>query len=215
MVSEALDFRYLLLENYKKLKISENELATIFVIDHLIAQGNPFVTADLLSLKMSLDVKEIDKILASLLKKKMLEYVTAGKKTATTLDPLKQKLYSEFQLNLRMEEEQKKKSKVSEELENIYASFQKLLNRSLSPVEISRIREWVSYGFTDEQIINALKDALSKGKKSLNSVDKILLSYQVRDDVTSEGISTINKDWNKNLEETIRIAKTPWLDDDK
>ena len=215
MVSEALDFRYLLLENYKKLKISENELATIFVIDHLIAQGNPFVTADLLSLKMSLDVKEIDKILASLLKKKMLEYVTTGKKTATTLDPLKQKLYSEFQLNLRMEEEQKKKSKVGEELENIYASFQKLLNRSLSPVEISRIREWVSYGFTDEQIINALKDALSKGKKSLNSVDKILLSYQVRDDVTSEGISTINKDWNKNLEETIRIAKTPWLDDDK
>ena len=215
MVSEALDFRYLLLENYKKLKISENELATIFVIDHLIAQGNPFVTADLLSLKMSLDVKEIDKILASLLKKKMLEYVTTGKKTATTLDPLKQKLYSEFQLNLRMEEEQKKKSKVNEELENIYASFQKLLNRSLSPVEISRIREWVSYGFTDEQIINALKDALSKGKKSLNSVDKILLSYQVRDDVTSEGISTINKDWNKNLEETIRIAKTPWLDDDK
>lgn len=215
MVSEALDFRYLLLENYKKLKISENELATIFVIDHLIAQGNPFVTADLLSLKMSLDVKEIDKILASLLKKKMLEYVTTGKKTATTLDPLKQKLYSEFQLNLRMEEEQKKKSKVSEELENIYASFQKLLNRSLSPVEISRIREWVSYGFSDEQIINALKDALSKGKKSLNSVDKILLSYQVRDDVSSEGISTINKDWNKNLEETIRIAKTPWLDDDK
>ena len=215
MVVEALDFRYLLLENYKKLKISENELATIFMIDHLIAQGNPFVTADLLSLKMSMDVKEIDKILASLLKKRMLEYVTTGKKTATTLDPLKQKLYSEFQLNLTLEEEQKNKKKVSEELENIYATFQKLLGRSLSPVEISRIREWVSYGFTDEQIVNALKDALSKGKKSLNSVDKILLSYQVRDDVNSDGISTISKDWNKNLEETIRIAKTPWLDDDK
>lgn len=215
MVSEALDFRYLLLENYKKLKITENELATIFMIDHLIAQGNPFVTADLLSLKMSLDVKEIDKILASLLKKKMLEYVTTGKKTATTLDPLKQKLFSEFHLYLTMEEEQKKKKQVSDELENIYSTFQKLLNRSLSPVEISRIREWVSYGFTDEQITNALKDALSKGRKSLNSVDKILLSYQVRDDVTSEGMSPINKDWNKNLEETIRIAKTPWLDDDK
>lgn len=215
MVSEALDFRYLLLENYKKLKINENELATIFMIDHLIAQGNPFVTADLLSLKMSLDVKEIDKILASLLKKKMLEYVTTGKKTATTLDPLKQKLFSEFHLYLTMEEEQKKKKEVSDELENIYATFQKLLNRSLSPVEISRIREWVSYGFTDEQITNALKDALSKGRKSLNSVDKILLSYQVRDDVSSEGMSPINKDWNKNLEETIRIAKTPWLDDDK
>ncbi|MCR4880300.1 MAG: DnaD domain protein [Bacilli bacterium] len=215
MVSSAIDFRYLLLENYKKLKISENELVTILMIDHLIGQGNPFVTADLLSLKMSLDIKEIDKILASLLKKKMLEYVTTGKKTATTLEPLKQKLYSEFQLYLTLEEEQKKTKKVSDELENIYGNFQKLLGRSLSPVEISRIREWVSYGFSDEQIINALKDALSKGRKTLNAVDKILLSYQVRDDVTSEGISTISKDWNKNLEETIRIAKTPWLDDDK
>lgn len=215
MVSEAIDFRYLLLENYKKLKITENELVTILMIDHLISQGNPFVTADLLSLKMSLDVKDIDKILASLLRKKMLEYVTTGKKTATTLEPLKQKLYSEFQLYLRVEEEQSKKKKVNEELENIYATFQKLLGRSLSPVEISRIREWVSYGFSDEQITNALKDALSKGKKSLTAVDKILLSYQVRDDVSSEGISTISKDWNKNLEETIRIAKTPWLDDDK
>lgn len=215
MVTEALDFRYLLLENYKKLKITENELATILMIDHLIGQGNPFVTADLLSLKMSLDLKEIDKVLASLLRKKMLEYVTTGKKTATTLEPLKQKLYSEFQLYLTIEEEQKKKKKVNEELENIYATFQKLLARSLSPVEISRIREWVSYGFTDEQITNALKDALSKGKKSLTAVDKILLSYQVRDDVSNEGMTTINKDWNKNLEETIRIAKTPWLDDDK
>ena len=61
MITEAIDFRYLLIENYKKLKINENELATIFVIDHLIGQGNPFVTSDLLSLKMSLDVKDIDK----------------------------------------------------------------------------------------------------------------------------------------------------------
>ena len=32
-------------------------------IDHLLNEGNTFITADLLSLKMSLDVKEIDKVL--------------------------------------------------------------------------------------------------------------------------------------------------------
>jgi len=212
MVTEALDFRYLLIDNYKKLKLSEVELSTIFVIDYLISQGNPFVTADLLSLKMSLDVKEIDKVLAGLLKKKMIEYVTKGQKTVTSLEPLKQKLYSEFQLSLTLENTNKKKRE--EELENIYSSFQKLLNRSLSPIELSKIREWVSYGFSDEQIINALKDALSKGKKSLRSVDKILLSYQIRDDVQSEGMTTINVDWDKNLAKTIEIAKTPWLDDE-
>ena len=92
MISEAIDFRFLLLENYKKLKISENQLAIIFMIDHLVSQGNPFVTADLLSLKMSLDIKEIDSLLADLLTRGFLEYATMNGKTVTTLNPLKEKL---------------------------------------------------------------------------------------------------------------------------
>ena len=56
------------------------------------------------------------------------------------------------------------------------------------------------------------KEALSKGKKSLRSVDKILLSWAERDDIEKEGHTSLNDDWDKNLEETIRIAKTPWLD---
>ena len=41
--------------------------------------------------------------------------------------------------------------------------FERLLNRPLSQVEFSRIREWISYGYSDETIINALKETLSKG----------------------------------------------------
>ena len=211
MITEAIDFRYLLIENYKKLKISENELATIFVIDHLIGQGNPFVTADLLSLKMSLDVREIDTILANLITRGFFEYKTQGKKTIATLEPLKQKLYREFQIFLSKEEEEKSSQRITEALENIYQSFEKLLGRSLSPVEISKIHEWVSYGYSDKLIIDALKEALSKGKKSLRSVDKILLSWSQRDDLLSEGHTPLSNDWDKNLEETIRIAKTPWI----
>ena len=92
MITEAIDFRYLLIENYKKLKISEKELATIFVIDHLSSQGNPFVTADLLSLKMTLDIKDIDAVLAYLITKGFFEYKTVGKQTVASLEPLKQKL---------------------------------------------------------------------------------------------------------------------------
>ena len=214
MVSEALDFRFLLLENYKKLKLNEQELATIFMIDHLISQGNPFVTQDLLSLKMSLDVKEIDKILAALLTKGYVAYETKDNRTITTLDPLKKILFREYSLSIVKESKAEEKKNVQDELENIYAAFDKLLGRQLSPVEISKIREWVDYGFSDEQIINALKEALSKNKKSLRSVDKILLSWSNRDDMEKYGVTTNREDWDKNLEETIRIAKTPWLDDD-
>ena len=212
MITEAIDFRFLLLESYKKMKINENELAVILMVDHLIGQGNPFVTADLLSLKMSLDVKEIDVVLAALLTRGFIEYVTQGKKTVTTLNPLKEKLFKEFQMTSSLEEESKSSQRVSDMLNNVYGEFEKLLGRPLSQVEFSRIREWISYGYSDEMIINALKEALSKGKRSIRSVDKILLSWAEREDLETEGHTSLSPTWDKNLEETIRIAKTPWID---
>ena len=212
MITEAIDFRFLLLENYKKMKISENELAVIFMIDHLTAQGNPFVTGDILSLKMTLDHKEIDVILNGLLTRGFIEYVSQGHKTVTSLNPLKEKLFREFQMTSSFEQAQKNSKQVNDMLQNIYGEFEKLLSRPLTQVEFSRIREWISYGYSDDLIINALKEALSKGKKSLRSVDKILLSWAERDDIEKEGHTSLNDDWDKNLEETIRIAKTPWLD---
>ena len=71
---EALDFKYLLLEYYKKLRISENELAVIFMIDHLLDQKNTLITPDLLSLKMNLKMSEIDSILVKLIEKKFIQY---------------------------------------------------------------------------------------------------------------------------------------------
>ena len=212
MISEAIDFRFLLLENYKKLKISENELVIIFMIDHLVSQGNPFITADLLSLKMSLDIKEIDELIADLLTRGFLEYSSVNGKTVTSLNPLKEKLFSNFALSVSKEAENKKAKE--EVLANIYHSFETELGRILQPMEIATIREWVDLGYSDEMIINALKETLSQGKRSLKSVDKILLSWAKREDLETEGKTPLDDEWNKNLEETIRIAKTPGLDDD-
>ena len=69
-------------------------------------------------------------------------------------------------------------------------------------------------GYTVVLIINALKEAISQGKKSIKSVDKILLTWAKREELEAEGKTSINDDWTNNLEETIRIAKTPWLDED-
>ena len=211
MITEALDFRYLLIENYRKLKIKENELATIFVIDHLISQGNSFVTADLVSLKMNLDIKDIDAIIANLITKGYFEYKVQGKKTVASLEPLKTKLYAQFQNLLAKEAEESTSKRIKEELDNIYKTFEELLGRSLSPVEINHIHEWVSSGYNDTIIIDALKEALSKGKKTLRSVDKILFTWSQKDDLINEGHTPLSNDWDKNLEETIKIVKTPWI----
>lgn len=134
-----------------------------------------------------------------------------GKRPLRLLNLLKKRLYREFQITLAEEQKVNSSKKIEDSLTNIYGEFQKYLGRSLSPLEISRIREWVSYGYDDETIIGALKEALSKGKKTLRSVDKILLSWAAREDIEKEGHSPLNESWTKNIEETIRIAKTPWL----
>jgi len=64
-------------------------------------------------------------------------------------------------------------------------------------------------------IINALKEALSKNKRSLRSIDKILLQWQTRDDMEKEGYSAVSESWSKDIEKTIEIAKTNWIDNDE
>lgn len=209
---EALDFRYLLLEYYRKLRLNENELATILMIDHLLEQKNTLITPDLLSMKMSLSVKELDKIFVSLMERGFIDFTT-GKKIKVSLKPLQKKLYEVFQISLAKEQETQTSAEKSAYLKNIYEVFEKELHRTLSPLEFSLIGEWVDQGYSDETIINALREALSKGKKSLRSVDKILLQWQARDDIEATGITAVSKDWNKDIERTMEIAKAKWIDD--
>ena len=209
---EALDFRYLLLEYYRKLRLNENELAVILMIDHLLGQKNTLITPDLLSLKMSLSAKELDKIFVDLIEKGFLIFDT-GKNIKVSLKPLKKKLYETFERTLAKDHETKISEEKTRVLQNIYQVFEKELSRPLSPLEFSLIGEWVDHGFSDETIIEALRTALSKGKKTLKSVDKILLQWQARDDIEKTGATTIKEDWSQDIEKTMEIIKTKWIDD--
>lgn len=214
MIKGALDFKYLLLDNYKKLKINEEEVITLLMINHLLLQGNSFIVPNQLALKMGFKTKKIDEILTSLLEKGFITYIQKDGDTLTSLKPLEDKLYNQFKLDFIDEENKNIISKSSLKTDNIFLKFEQLFARPLSPVEVSQIQEWISFGYSDETIIEALKEALSKNKKSFRSIDKILLSWQKRDDIENEGSSPINKDWDKNMDETIRIAKTPWIKND-
>lgn len=209
---EALDFRYLLLEYYKKLRLSENDLAVILMIDHLLEQKNSLITPDLLSLKMNLSSKELDKILVSLIERNFLVY-DVGKKIKVSLKPLHKKLYDTFQVALAKDQEVASDERKAASLKNIYEVFEKQLKRTLSPLEFSLIGEWVNDGFSDEVIIQALNECLSKGKKTLKSVDRLLVQWKARDDMEKEGISSVKETWDDDIEKKLAIAKAKWIDD--
>ena len=197
---------------YKKLRLTENDLAVILMIDHLLDQKNSLITPDLLSLKMNISTSELDKILVNLIERNLLVY-EIGKKTKVSLKPLQKKLYELFQVSLAKEQEVASSEKKAAYLKNIYQVFESELKRTLSPLEFSLINEWVNDGFKDETIIAALNEALSKGKRSLKSVDKILIQWKARDDIEKEGITNVKNSWDDDIEKTIEIAKAKWIDD--
>lgn len=210
---KAIDFDYLLIEHYKDLNINESELAVILVVDHLLKQHNDIITAEDLSFKMNLDSKKIDEILSNLVTKNIVDLVFDKKGAKLSLQPLKNKLFQQLKLDIYKEEERQKED-IQEMAQNVYALFEKELKRTLSPLEVSRIQEWFSTN-NDEDVSNAIKDLKASGKKvSIRAVDKILLAKAKANEINQEGVTALNEKWNKNLEETIKIAKTKWLDDD-
>ncbi|OPZ36646.1 MAG: DNA replication protein DnaD [Tenericutes bacterium ADurb.BinA155] len=213
---QAVDFRYILLDDYKKLGISEEELSVIMMVDHLLRRGNDLVTADLLSLKMNYKTAAIDAILVSLVKKGLLEYEVSPDKPGmrTSLEPLKKKLYKQFELDLAKDRANLLSAERAETLNRLYAYFEKRMNRTLSPIELDTISSWLDDNYGETAIKDALEDALSAGKRTMKSIDKILRSGRAREDVAKEGYTAVNDKWSKDIEKTIEIAKTKWVDDD-
>ena len=65
-------------------------------------------------------------------------------------------------------------------------------------------------GYRVETIVDACKEAVSKNTKTISAMDKVLATWQSRNDIETDGITTLSRNWNKSLEETIKIAKIPW-----
>ncbi len=210
----GIDMEYVLLENYKKLGITETELAVIFMIQHLLKQGNTLITQELLALKMTLSIQDIDQVLSHLLSKRLIEFESDNGEMRTTLKPLELRLYREFEVALLKRREESLEKGFDAQVQNIYGVFEKEFGRTLSPAEFQKIREWISLGYEEDVIIDALHEALDANKKSIRSIDKILLKKTARKDIQKEGYSAISEGWNKDIEKTIQIASEKWVNDD-
>ena len=210
--NDAIDYKYLLLEYYKKLQISEEELVVILMVDHLVSQKNTLITPELLSMRMNGDPKKLDKTLVKLIERGLIKF-DIDKKVKVSLKPLHKKLYEMFQKEVALDLELKTNKEKSEVLDKIIKTFEKEYKRTLSPLERSIIIDWFDHGYTADQIIDAMMECLSKGKKTFREIDKLLLQWQTRDDIEKAGISAASNKWDQNIEKTIQIAKAKWIDD--
>lgn len=172
--ANAVNFSYLLLEFYKKLEIDESELAVILMIDHLLAQGNSFFNSKNISMNMNLTENQIDLIMTNLYKRKMVEFNIENSKTVISLRPLKKLLYKKFQESIFTEEEIQQNKDLDSLRTEVYGELEIVMARELSPLEITRVDEWISSGTSKEIIMEAINDAKYKKIKSIKEIDRII-----------------------------------------
>ncbi|MDD2433988.1 MAG: DnaD domain protein [Bacilli bacterium] len=207
-----LDWKALLLENYRDLMLTENQVMLILMCDLCINNGETLVTPDALSLKMTLDFKEIDKLYAALLKKGFISIVDdASGHQITSLDGLKSILLEAFLTNFAKKKEADKPDSVQNSL---FATFENRFGRPLTYIELETIQTWLDEGNSPEKIIQALDEAMSKRIENIRYIDKILLERRQAEEFSKEGATTISKNWRNNLEETQKIIGLNWVDKD-
>lgn len=101
----------------------------------------------------------------------------------------------------------------SQEKENLFEIFEREFARQLSPMEYEIINEWLTSGTNKELIIEALREAIYNGAKSLKYISKILQSWKEKGYKSKSDISDGLK---KESEESILtdLFDYNWLEDE-
>ena len=203
--SAFLDWRTLLIENYKSLGLDESDLAIILIIDRCKSSGQPLVTPELITLKHTMSCDEIDSRMESLMNRKIIAIRDCKDGLETSLQPLIDKMIANM-----VNEQARAVNKINDE---IYTLLEKSFSRPLTPFEVSVVRSWFDNGEKIEKIKEAINVAIFSNKKNINYIDSVLLEWKRRNDIADEGQSTVTSKWRKNLGETIELAKLNWLED--
>ena len=192
-----------LLKVIKNYDLSLNEfLVLVYLINNY---NNEFNVENIsLNTNLSLDIvmESFDKLMR--LKLVMLD---------TTKD-LEGKILETINLsNLDREIELAKKEKETKDYETkIYDAFEREFVRTLSPIEYEIINGWLDSKYSEELILEALKEAVYNGATNLKYIDKILYEWHKKGYKTVADIENSRK--NQELSNT-EVFDYNWLEDDE
>lgn len=199
----------ILLNNYRKLNINEEELIVIMLIISL--GGTIEYNPDVFVKELGMDKQEVMSIISRLIGKNVLsiEIVKNGRKSEEYLSL--SLLYNKL-LNIVKDVSEEYNVKINSSIFNV---FEEELGRLLSPMEIEKIKEWVNTYKNDDLIISALNEAVLNGVNNLRYIDAILnewnkKGYKNKEDILKDKSNYRNRKSSNNIIDT----DLDWLNDD-
>lgn len=197
----------ILLKSYRTLNITEEELILLIC---LINEGDKIIYNPSMFLeKIDLDKFKIMQLLNDLTEKNLIEIKIENNKSGKKeeyiyLDLLYNKL---FHLLL----EQKHQTSINTDL---FSLFEQELGRTISPMEVEIIKEWLHDGHSEELIKEALKEAIYNNARNLKYIDRILFNWRSKGIQNKKDIIQEKKNYRKVNKPTEPIYDYNWLEDE-
>ena len=194
---------------YKELNITEEE---VLVLICLINKGDKSIyNPNLFSEELDMDKYKAMQILNDLTEKNIisikLETNNIGKKEEYIyIDLLYNKLYS-----LLLDDNPKEEL---DETKDIYLKLETELGRTITPLEVELINEWLRDGVTEEIIEEALKEAVYNNVRSFKYIDRIIYNWREKGIKTKKDIIKEKKNFRKNQAMKESIYDYNWLEEE-
>ncbi len=153
-----VDLKGLLLLQYKSLGISEDELVVLLVLI-LLQDTHKNINSSDIEKYTNYSLQQIDTILMKLIQKKLIQVVGAN----IQIDGLISRL-----TYLPAKEEKKV---------DLLLAFEQEFAHSLSPMEQEALKAWKNQGYSDEMILDALREASMRNVHSMRYIETILLDW--------------------------------------
>lgn len=146
-----------ILENFEKLKLNNDELVLILLIE-LCKESKKQITYDYLTSKLNKSVKDVDKIIASLVGKNYLNLSTNAKGLVLDIDNL-------FEFD-------PEKYEIVQNT-NIYDILGDLFGRPLTPNELQKVNDLLNE-YNEKQLMQAIRIAEANRKLKLSYIEGVL-----------------------------------------
>ena len=182
----------LLLFNYKSLQLTEQEAMIVLLTLRLEKNKVPYISPKLLSNYMSLDERTIDRLVIGLINKQIIDF----NGTSISTKPL-------IQAVCKNQVPTNSKEKASKKI-NLVKCFEEEFKRTLTPIEIETIKEWKQCQYSDEMILEALKEATLSNVHNMRYIDKILVDW-AKHGMKSTGRSTV-----ESKQEPVDLVQYEW-----
>lgn len=189
------------LNKYKELELDEKE----FIILIYLMNYNGCFNPKQIGTEIGYSFKEVLELINNLTEKGFIEIevrnIDGVKEEFICLD----KLYNKLAF-LVINKENK------DESTNLFSIFEKEFGRTLSPIEYELINAWKENNFSEELILQALKEAVLNGVSNLRYIDKILYEWN------RKGIKCANdieKQRKHNEVKKTEVFDYDWLNDNE